>query len=221
MKKNTAIIILIFGIISLSSSFALATAPAPPDGVSEIIEQMGEFEESFENQNWSEADEAIEKIDNELKEVFAQSKLNDTTLTQLLGNLKKSIKIKEEKLTETNFILFQNQYFNFINNFYFKIHPLLAIIKQYMVDEAAEALSKKDYDEVVSEMREAANLMKQAKTLLTEKGIAVSEISWLQAQIIETIKAGRAKDADRINELLQDIKIKYMSMLEQYKSAST
>ena len=108
---------------------------------------MGEFEESFENQKWEEAEEVIEKIDKELTEVFAQSKLTDTNLSHLLDDLKKSIMIREEKLTENNFILFQNQYFSFLNNFDYEIHPLLGVIKQYIVDEASEALNKKDYDE--------------------------------------------------------------------------
>lgn len=218
MKSIFRVLLVVAGLLCLTWSIASAQNSAP-DGVNEILEQMGEFEESFESDNWDEAAEIVEKINTELKQVFAESKLDDFTLEKSLATLEHSVKDKHRERTDANFIMFQKQFFNFISHFDYEIHPILEMIEKYVVDEAGEAAEKNELGEVASEMAEAANLIDHARPLLVEKGISEQEVDDFKKKVIDVIKAAKSDDAAQMNTVLKEVQDIYASFIDRYKGA--
>ena len=216
MKIKRIVPILAIGLVFF---WQAAFAAAPPSGVNEVIEDMGVLEENFEGEHWDAAQESVTKIDKTVQEIFTESGLNDPTLVKLLGSLRQTVEKKDERRTEGNYILFQKQFFTFISQFDYDVHPILTMIQQYVVEESNEAFANKDYDDIVSEMQEAGNLIKNAKPLLVEKGIPEAEVDAFKAKVIEAIRAGKNHDDNKIGLLLKEIDAMYGSFLERYKGA--
>ena len=216
MVKVMKVIVLFLGFALVFTPLSLSAASAPA-GVNNILEEMSEFEEGFEAEKWQEAKESVEKIEKELNEIFVQSNLNDSALVKVLASLKKYVIEQNEKQVEVNYIRFQKQFFNFISQFDYDVHPILSMIQKYVIEESSEAYEKKDYDDVMSEMREAGNLIDHAKPLLVEKGIPEQEINDFKSKVIALIMAGKKEDYAKMGELLEELKITYGSFLSRYK----
>ena len=216
MLKVMKVFVLFFGFFLVFIPLPLSAASAPA-GVNNVLEEMSELEEGFEAEKWQEANESVEKIEKELNEIFAQSNLNDSALIEVLASLKKYVIEQNEKQVEVNYIRFQKHFFNFISQFDYDVHPILGMIQKYVIDESSEAYEKKDYDDVMSEMREAGNLIDHAKPLLVEKGIAEQEVNDFKSKVIALIMAGKKKDYAKMGELLEELKITYGSFLTRYK----
>ena len=80
MKSLIKTFILAIGLLGILCNFASAEKYAPTDKVNEIMEAMGELEESYESANWAEALESSEKLEAEVKEIIALIKNDDLDL---------------------------------------------------------------------------------------------------------------------------------------------
>lgn len=214
MLKVLKIIVLFVSLVSVPLSLSAATAP---EGVNNVLEEMSVFEENFESEKWQAARDSLDKIDREVKEVFVQSKLDDVTLKEVLTGLSKYTNEKNEQQVEVQYIRFQKQFFNFISQFDYDIHPLLDMIQKYVIEESSEAYEKKDYEDVMSEMREAGNLIDHAKSLLVAKGIPEQEVNDFKSKVIALLMAGKKEEYAKMGELLEELKITYSSFLTRYK----
>ena len=86
-------------------------------------------------------------------------------------------------------------------------------IDNHINEEALAAAEKKDFDEVVSEMREVGSLINVAKPLLNEKGATDKEVADFRLKIIIVIRAGKAKNADQVNASLEEVREAYKSLM--------
>lgn len=215
MLKSLRVVAVLFFVFLIHPSLSPATPP--PEGVDEVLELMGEMEGSFEVGNWEEAGEAYKKIVDAVNEVFERSQLDDKYTRNALASLGKSLSNKDGRMSEAQFIRFQKQFFQFLEQFDYEIHPVLKMIRQYIVEEATEAYEKKDYSEVVSELAETANLLGSAKPLLMEKGIPEEEVDVFKDQVIALIRAGKNEKFDQMGVLLEQVRSKYLSFMERYQ----
>jgi hypothetical protein len=217
MKGLFKIVILVIGMLCFTYNSVLAQKYSPTEEVGEIIEAMGELEESYEDNQWEEALESTEKIDKEVKGIIAQIKTDDLNLQGALDNLKKSVAGHNSEDTELAYIIFQRRVFSLLNDFEYDVHPVLTILEQYIIEEAGEAAEKNDFEEVLSEMRESGNLFKYAKPLLSEKGVSQQALSEFNAKIIALIRAGNHNDNKKVAELLKEIQAQYKIFLSHTK----
>jgi hypothetical protein len=196
---------------ALVFAFSVANASALPPSISEIIVQLVEIEEGFENNKWQEAMEATEKIEKEVGVMLEQTKLQDELLVTLLSNLKNEIKMNNQEKAAVNYLRFQKRFFSFINNFEIEVHPLFSLLEKYVVDEAVEALEKGDYDNVAREMAEAGNLIKYIEPIFLEKGIKKEELKDFTSKIINVIQASKERDKTKVSEDLKQVQELYKS----------
>jgi hypothetical protein len=217
MKKTFKILVLLIGMLCVSFQFSLAETHLS-EGLDEILAGMSEFEENYEKGQWHQARKAVEKINWELKGFFEKIQRDDLAqekkmLSRDIYNLRGSIREKNTAQTETNYIRFQVSFFNFMSNFDYEVHPVLAIIDKYINEEAVEAAAEKDFKNVVSEMREVGNLIKLAQPLLTDKGFTEKEFADFRSKIVAVIKAGKEKDAKQVNEKLKEVQEAFKSIM--------
>ena len=109
----------IFVVISATFFLFLPTAFASsaPQGVNVVIKSMDEFEKSFGDYEWLEASVAVATIQQELKQIFAVSQLNDASLHDAVKTLMRSVVKKSEEETVVNFDRFQKKFYTYINHF--------------------------------------------------------------------------------------------------------
>ena len=216
MIRNTPLfIIAAVGLFCIFTT-SLFCAP-PPTGVNEVIEEMGEFEQSYETGNWIEAKEAFEKIRKEMGEILQESKTEDPLLTEVLVSLEKHVDERNEDRVEGKYILFQNRFFEFIKKYDYEVHPILSMIEKYVVEESAEAYEKKNYNDVISEMSETGNLITRARPFLFEKGVSSSDVNEFKNKVLETIIIGEKGDYAKMGELLKQVQAQYTTFMQQVK----
>ncbi len=213
MKKAAKIMVLLIGILLISFQFALAKSHLSGE-LDEILVEMAEFEENYEKGQWQQAQKSVEKINWELRGFFEKIQRDDLAqekkmLSKNIYNLRNSIREKNTEQTEINYIRFQKRFFRFMENFDYEVHPVLSIIDKYINEEAVEAAAEKDFDNVVSEMREVGNLIKLAQPLLKDKGFTEKEFADFRSKIVAVIKAGKEKDAKQVNEKLKEVQEAY------------
>ena len=214
---NRRIIISVFLTLFIMIGSQQVFAAPPPPGVNEILEEMGEFEESFEGEKWEEAQEAITKIDRETKEILAQSGLTDEYLLSSLKAMQKYTLARNQNQLEAQYIRFQKQFFQLLDQFDYEVHPIITMLEKYVIDESSEAYENKDYDDVVSEMREAGNLIDLAKQLFVDKGVPGEEVDNFKATVIDIILVGKKEDYVRMGELLNKAKEQFAGLMTVYK----
>ena len=212
-------IVSVFISLSLIFSSLPLYASQAPEGVNEVLEKLGELEESFEKEEWQEAQEAVGNIEREVKEILANAKLQDEPLLDSLATLKKYVLANNEGQVEVQYIRFQKHFFELINHFDFDVHPVIIMIQKYVMDESTEAYEKKDYEDVISEMREAGNLIDHAKPLFMEKGIPEQELDSFKSSVIALIMAGKKEKYVEMGSMLAKIKEQYMSFLTRYNES--
>ena len=217
MGNTFKIMALLIGVLVVSFQFALAKPPLP-EVFNEILEEMSKLEEGYEKGQWQEAKKAVEEMNWQLKELgekiqgdeLAQQK---KMLSVDIYNLRGSIIKRNTEQTETNYIKFQMRFFNFINHFDYEIHPVLSIIDKYINKEAVEAAAEKDFDNVVSEMREVGNLIKLVPPLLFNKGFSEKEFTDFELKRLAVIRAGKEKDANGVTETLKEVQEAFKSIM--------
>lgn len=187
-----------------------------PDEVDEILMQLEEFEENFESANWDGAGAILGVISGEIRRMLEQSRRQDEYLEKLLTDLSQYVIEENEKLVEVHYLRFKKQFFQFISGFEYEVHPLLEIIRQYVVEDSTEAYANRDYTGVISEMREVGNLIAHARPQLMEKGIAEKEIDAFRSRVIGLIIAGNKEEYEKMGDLLEQVRKQYNSLLTRY-----
>lgn len=205
--------------LCLAVSPLILSAASAPEGVNEVLEEMGELEENFEGEKWKEAFESVEKIEREINEILAQTQLKDDPLLESLAAVRKYVVAQNEDRLEGQYIRFQKHFFQLINMFDFDMHPVLTMIQKYVIEESTEAYEKKDYEDVISEMREAGNLIDHAKPIFMEKGIPEQELDDFKSKVIELIMVGKKKQYAEMGTLLDIVKEQYSSFISRYKQS--
>lgn len=154
-----------------------AAGPEPPAGLLKIYEKFATLEEQYEAENWLAARtvnvEILKKFNTLVPSLLMHT--NSAKIEKfrhLSMHLDAALKKKSKRNSEKNYIKLQNAIFEIINIYHYKVHPLFAIIKRYIVEETVESLKKEDFDDVISEMKEIASFLLKAKKLFVERGIS-------------------------------------------------
>lgn len=216
MRTYILVLVLIGGVLLPAGS---ADALAPQPALNKILKELTVFEESFEKDQWQEAELSLRRIDAELQEVFNETMTDDPDMKKALWALHKSVDRKDMERTEAHYILFQKQYFLYLEGFEYKVPPLLVTLQQHVVNEALEFFAARNYGGVVAVMRESVNLVDLTRSLFGKKGIAASELVDFKTKLIQTMGAGRDHDDARLEALLQELKERYLSFMERYRGA--
>jgi hypothetical protein len=216
MLNTVKKIVFAVGVVLCLVPISLSAAP-PPTGVSEVIVEMGKFEENYQRGKWQEASESTERMEKEIKEIFVQAQLDDFVLEEALVDLKKQVALKNGEGVADTYIAFQKQYFNFVSHFDHDVHPILVKIEQYVMIEAPESFAKKDYEDVLREMQMAGMLVEHGKAVLINKGITEREINEFKSKLIILAMTGKKEDYAKMGELLEQLKTTYGSFMTRYK----
>ena len=207
--------LIVLGVLSLFIyPFGTSLAkPLPPEGLGIIIEQLGELEESYEGEKWDEAAKIVFEIEEELNNISGSIPANDQIdFSNSLKGLHYGITEKDEELTEDAFIRLKNSIFQFSDHFQYDTHPIFTIIDKYIGEEAVEAAESGNFDGVISEIREVANILKNSQHILIDNGATQQEIKEFHKKLNAVVVAARNKDKMVVQESLETAK-KYFSNL--------
>jgi hypothetical protein len=202
-------IIAVASILFISCSYVYAK-PAPPEELTEILGELSEVEESFESENWSgarasleEVVELFDKVNNSHGE-FVPVALRNSFLASAKG-LDQFLDKQEEERAENSYIRLQVVLFEIMNYFDYKIHPVIAVLKKYIGDEAREALKDNNLDEVYSELKEVASFVTKNGGLLQQKGVKLEEMQAFMRSLGTAMQQVKEKDATALKTSLDSL----------------
>jgi len=208
-------IVLCAALVIISVSYAKT---APPANLDEVFELFAEFEESFEDENYAEANEIFEELSKSIVEITdSVEDPNKADFALILKGLEEGLKQKNEMKIEPRYFRLQKAFFNILDNFEFETHPIISIIEKYIVEDSMNALKEKDYSDIVSEMKEVGSFINTAQDYLTEHGVVKDEIMSFRNQIVETVTAARNEDEKKTEESLLTLK----KQIESFKAKTS
>lgn len=202
-------IITVASILIISCSYVYAK-PAPPEELTEILGELSEVEKGFESGNWSEAraslKEVVELFDkvNDSHGEFVPVDQRNSFLASAKG-LDRFLDEQEEERAENSYIHLQVVLFEIMNNFDYKIHPVIAVLKKYIGDEAREALYENNFDEVYSELKEVANFITKNGGLFQQKGVKLEKIQAFMRSLGTAMQQVKEEDATAVKTSLDSL----------------
>ena len=134
----------------------------------------------------------------------------------MMADLRRSIKEKDMESAESHYIKIQELFLAIMDNFQYKVPPILSIIDKY-ITEAEDALKKNNFRRVVSEMDEVGDFFYKAELLLKGKGVHHKDINKFKTVVREVRAAGetgKAKSALAGIKTLKKLSARYMKLFE-------
>lgn len=202
---------LLVAIILFSAALAQAK-PAPPQALTTILKPLAELEESFEEGEWSEGVELSEEISGRLNTVFAKHAgdipaIYNDRLIVLSAKLESALKAKDEDAAEEHYLNLQMFTFEVMDAFDYKVHPIFVTLRTYIVDEAREAAAEGDFDDVLTEMREAASFFKKTSLMLGKHGVKKESIKTFHTTIKSAMEQAEQKDKAALEKSLHQLQV--------------
>ncbi len=175
----------------------LYAQPVPPPQLNLILENFSELEGKFKSGRWNEALSLTKKISSAFDEILPELQRYikadiSNAFIPMMADLRRSIKEKDMESTELNYIKIQELFFAIMDNFQYKVPPVLSRIDKY-ISEAEVALNKKDFRRVVSEMDEVGDFFYKAEPLLKRKGADHKDVDEFKSIVREVRAAGETK----------------------------
>jgi predicted subunit of tRNA(5-methylaminomethyl-2-thiouridylate) methyltransferase len=179
----------------------------PPESLGHVLELLPELEESYEHEEWDKATRIVGEIEEGLKKAISSTADNTgIEFSSSLKGLNYGIAQKNEELTERAFIRLNNQIFQYASHFQYDTHPLFSIITRYIDEEAVEAAAEGNFDEVMSELREIASILRNSKDIFINNGVTEKEIQGFHEKLQSAVIAARNKDKKAVLESLDSAK---------------
>lgn len=184
--------------------------PAPPQNLTAILEEVSELEEKFEGGNWTDARATLGEIQKMYADVYRSfekqvpADLHKRFIASISA-LGQFLESEDEEKSEKSFIAMQVLLFEIMGHFDYKVHPVIQTLKKYIGEEAQESLEKKDYSNVLSELKEVVTFFSKNTTLFQQNGIPNADLQLFMSTLGEAIKQARNKDATPLKSSLDDL----------------
>lgn len=213
MRLLTLSLVLAIGFLLVPISHG-ETKPSPPPELTSAIDKLPDLEECYEKDNWSGALAIFREIEELLLIPGLEGCSDDVTAS--LKALHESLTLQDKEKTEEEYINIQKCLFTYADSFAYMIPPVLIIIMKYLTVEATEALEKRDYDHLISELNEINELFEMASGILEEKGMHEESRRLFLGKLENTIKICNGKNHDQIELVFHDLKEAYNELLASF-----
>jgi hypothetical protein len=187
-----------------------AKLPSPPAQLTGIFMDFAEFEAAFKNDKWEDARRATAKISEKFNQMLPQLKNEiksdpEKTFQGIISNISQSVKSQDKDKTEKLFIELHKFVLSLISNYNYKTPPIFIIINKYIA-EAEEALEKKRYDRVISEVEEITFLFTFAENHLESRDTRRKQIEEIRVKLREINSAATYKKSDAVKSGIKTLK---------------
>lgn len=187
-----------------------AKLSSPPAQLTGIFMDFAEFEAAFKSDKWSEAQEAIGKISAKFNQMLPQLKKDikgdpEKTFQGIIGSLNQSVKKQDNEKAQRHFIELHRFVLSLISNYNYRTPPIFIIINKY-IGEAEEALEKKKYDRVISEVEEISFLFSFAESHLENRDTRRKQIEEIKSKLQEIKGAAQYKKSDQARVGIKSLK---------------
>jgi len=203
-----AVVVTLFTIFPASMSHAKLASPPPQ--LTSIFMDFAEFEAAFKNGKWDDAQEATGKISDKFNQMLPQLKReikgdSEKTFQGIMDSLNHSVNKRDKDKTQTLFIELHKFVLTLISNYAYKTPPIFIIINKYIA-EAEEALEKKRYDRVLSEVEEITFLFYFAESHLENRDTRRKQIGEIISKLNEIRGAAQNKKSEAAKRGLISLK---------------
>ena len=187
-------LIILSALSVILSAGPLQAKPAPPRQLITIFDDFTELEENFRSGRWNKALESTDKI--LWTFTLVQPQLEENIKADIapyfdstLDGLRQAIMKKDVQETMARYVEMQEFFFVIMDNFDYKVPPILSIVDKY-ISEAGEALRHKDFSRVASEMQEVGDFFYRVEPLLREKGARFKDVEEFKGAVRQVRAAG-------------------------------
>ncbi|MBE0501779.1 MAG: hypothetical protein IBX47_10080 [Desulfuromonadales bacterium] len=184
--------------------------PEPPGNLTKILGEVSEMEAKFERGDWADARETLEEIEAMYSGVYASYKQElpaelHKRFTSSTNALHQFLEAENAEKTENSFISMQVVLFELMGYFDYKVHPVIKTLKKYIGDEAQEALAKKDFANVQSELKEVVTFFSKNTSLFQQNGVSNADLQQFMSRLGAAIKQARSEDVPALKSSLDDL----------------
>ena len=150
-------LIMLLLMATLFSPIAVFAKPAAPEGFMEMFKSLQNFENAFEERNWSEAIENTKDLSSKFS--VMQGNFNrlmpgaSRRFDALIAQLQTTLKAKNPQSTNTAYVDMQKLILEISDHYEFRVHPIQFLIDDYL-DEALAAAQSGDQLEIEDELEE-------------------------------------------------------------------
>lgn len=221
--NHNALVIVVAVTTFMTTGRDSCAKPIPPPQLAIMLNMFEDLETNLESSNWTKAIAPLKAITDSFNGLLPI--LNKDVAPELikgasvaLENLKKSVYGRTKDRAGQDKLVAQKFIFSIMNNYSYKLHPMLQTIKAY-IGEAKDAYEKKDFENVTSELREVAIFWKMAEELAVEHNVPTSKIQQFQDALKSASKAGNAKNPEEIKHALSGLEASFKTIMEGCKNA--
>jgi len=210
--KRFSIMILILSAAVMALPGMGNARPQPPEGLTDIFSSLGELEETFENNAWTEAEEGLAEVEEQFEKLVpvlvpvAGKSIGDD-FSFIAKAMKKSLRQKDEEKATKNFIAMQRLIFDVMDGFDYRIHPMILIMDRY-TQEALDAAEEKDFKEVTAEMLEVRAFLKKGLRYYADN----SQVS-RQMNVMDTLAQNAGEAAEKKDQETAEKELKKLSVI--------
>lgn len=195
-------IIAVLSALMFSAGSMQARGAVPPPRLMDIFQNLSSVEAKFKTGRWHDAIEATTGVLTTYKEILPELKKTvkvdiEADFTSRLMGLRQSLEKKDLRQAERNYIDLHKMIFALLDNYEFKVPPIMMIIDKY-IDEAREAAEKRDFKRVVSEMNEVEDFFYQAGQDLSGQHASLVDIEEFKSTVREVREAGKTGSKPKV-----------------------
>ncbi len=219
-KYFSAVLILLFTASFIFAANLVPKKPTPPPHLAAIFDIFFKVEDDFEAGNWKAAIKATDEVDSTFRKILPQ--LNRQVLNSLLedfsatmSKLRHSLKSKDLKGAEEQFIKIENLFLTIMDNYEYKISPAMLLIDKY-ISVTEQALRKKKFGWVAEEMTEIGDFIYREESRLRNKGVPYEDIEKFKRAVREVRAAGEAKSSKKAKAGIRTLKTLSARFLQLY-----
>jgi len=211
MKKVlSAVFFLFFAASLIFAAEPVLRKPPPPPQLAAIFEDFSRLEANFKSGKWKDAIKATDRVYSTFAKILPQLKehvLDDfiKEFSATMANLRNSLTKKDMQGAEEQYIRIQKLFLVIMGNYDYKVPPIMLIIDKY-VFEAEQALEKKNFKRVVSEMDEVGDFFYMAEYLLRDKGAQFKDIVEFRRAVRVVRAAGEDKNSKEAEAGIKTLK---------------
>lgn len=192
------------------ANVAAARVNFPPPQLTSIFMDISEFETAFKSDKWQEARGAANKITSQFNQMLPQLKKDiksdsEKAFITITTKLNMAVEKRETAETEKYFVELHTFLLSLISNYEYKVPPVFSLINRY-IGEAEEALVRRRYKRVLSELDEIASLFSFAESHLADRDVKRKNIEEIYAKLRSAMAAARSKKSDVVKSEIGSVK---------------
>ena len=212
-------------LISLPALLLLSTTaaakPQPHPELIQLLEMLSEFETGFESDNWDGARRTLAEITEKLQAQADYAEKDDVNpkavdFSPVVGKLSLAVQEQNKEKTQKLFLLFQQVLLSFVDQFDYKVHPMIMLMGKYISKDVVKAAETRNFIEAKNELREIAAFNQKARKIFLEHGISKDKLIAFSDQISAAFSACEEENIGRLDKSLENMRRIFKSFLENF-----